>query len=1153
MLESSGDGDGIEVVGKHGVAAATVAREHVPGSRSAEQVYRLIKLLTARGGFFASFFCRETLVEVCQHLEYRKVPPGTSLLKEGDIYIVAVGRLRIACDGRSAGQEGSHCEQADKDDSMESSVPLMRCSQLASGISLSKSQMIRRHLSEPARTPQSTSASKRERAGLRLVAAAASTSKLHDLTAKARESEHMRLKPCRSSPAFTAFTAHAPQKKPPASSEAAAAPAAIKSPSGTARKHDPLEGRLHLPLLDVMKSLADGVERDHRTEQPGHFGGVFDRFTARIQGALGVHGLGDYPGASSSHQEDDCAVASSHSRRAGTAIVHSSSEVNVLGKESHSEAADTARLSSGSSDLSRSDTVQAIEASARRMSQTNLDFSAAALASAHSYTKASEATAGQVVGVRASFHAEPHDWTATALDECELLALKASTLRDFVELERQKRRAVRENALIKSAGSLRTADRDKLDRLIECFRSSSHRRGAVLCWEGEARTAQPETDKLQIIVEGRVRAVKAWKRAETGSEGSRPSTAREGALRRGANIPSGQDVGTLLPGHIINGASQLLGASEPFTVVVDSAELTIISAARSELSRLAGTGVYESLRTAAEEFARWHEQRVPALSKRQRFAGGLQSSAPRRESGLGGSAVKALPTSILHGYRETRSKLVPIPPKMSKPLEDSAVSELLQGRKGHARAARGGIGHLRQRRYVVNPKEQLECQDSNDRHEGDMVPAECESRRASSSRADVASVQDSGGDECSPNQCVTTAQSPRGLEAASPCFSQCNSLFMGSLLLDSTLAPEDSASLPSNTIEARRISHTTPSHSRQIEKEAAGQLLKRQHMNMSLLPSSLEHLVVRGDKAEMVRVGPISPLHISTMGRPPSSASTSRQLLGSAKIFTMEAEEAQNDVDVEDSRFSSKQSTEQSEIDDSFWISGGQPPCGRLPAHNVSVASAASAAPANLSDRSLPATVRVDQRRPQSDPLSGLVPLMQSQLNHLDEAFQLLRTIGGRELLERESMHALEESQVSTMAADDLGHASMSVDDVWQQMFSVMSSVDSTQSRRVAASRIINGDDAPAPKPLSAPGAIRQTLPPSPGAPRQSGALQQAPVIKPCRGGSSRDRRLQQKSAWKRLNPVAGWSGGRPLSEAAPLSVHSIEHFLEASHRRTPA
>jgi len=206
---------------------------------------------------------------------------------------------------------------------------------------------------------------------------------------------------------------------------------------------------------------------------------------------------------------------------------------------------------------------------------------------------------GYVLGASACISGKPHDATAKSLELCELLALSVEAFNAAVAKERLHRRRKRETHLLEAIPGLRALDRERMERVVECFRSSNHRRGAVLCWEGEVRVPHDDDDRLQVVMEGCVRMVKA--RTEV------PQIDFRG---RKEHIPLQKDVGTYFPGQIVNAHSQLLGSPEPFTAIADSAEVIILSATHSDLVRLGGSGLLDSLIVTAEEIIAVRDERL---------------------------------------------------------------------------------------------------------------------------------------------------------------------------------------------------------------------------------------------------------------------------------------------------------------------------------------------------------------------------------------------------------------------------------------------------------------------------------------------------------------------------------------------------------------
>ena len=238
---------------------------------------------------------------------------------------------------------------------------------------------------------------------------------------------------------------------------------------------------------------------------------------------------------------------------------------------------------------------------AASIQEDDLELAADAIATA--LAQDDEARQGQAIGVRACLAGKEHELTATTLEPCGLLELSGLVLRDCVEKERVLRRDAKQKVLLNLLPVLRTLDSEKLERVLDCFKESRHHRGSVLCWEGEERVKKDETDRLNVLILGRAKGLRLLP-----AEGAASASGSSPPLKS-ARTPRGpvhqQDVCTLMPGCMINSTSQFLGAPEPLTVVVDSAEAVTLSADHTELVRYmsaGGHGIVEVLTASAKDW-----------------------------------------------------------------------------------------------------------------------------------------------------------------------------------------------------------------------------------------------------------------------------------------------------------------------------------------------------------------------------------------------------------------------------------------------------------------------------------------------------------------------------------------------------------------------
>eukprot|EP00439_Symbiodinium_sp_Y106_P013490 s3539_g1.t4 len=243
---------------------------------------------------------------------------------------------------------------------------------------------------------------------------------------------------------------------------------------------------------------------------------------------------------------------------------------------------------------------------------------------------------GDIVAAVACLASQTHKWTALAGDGCELLALSASSLKRAVKRELSCRHSERTEKLLMALGHLRALDEDKLHHLAVASRSVLYRRGEVLCWEGDIRTPQSH---LEVLMTGEARRLRATaESANTAPSKDAPKLTRTRSTR---SLASMQNAGSLIPGQAANASSVLADCGEPFTVVVESAELLGLSVSWADLVRFVPATLLEELKGWALQRLAWHRTQISKLL--------LEVKQVETSSAHSGASKKLPERSLLNG------------------------------------------------------------------------------------------------------------------------------------------------------------------------------------------------------------------------------------------------------------------------------------------------------------------------------------------------------------------------------------------------------------------------------------------------------------------------------------------------------------------------
>jgi len=657
-----------------GMCGARIAKNTLPGKRSERDVQSLMRLFKFGCSFFAGF-SQSVLEEICQCVRYAAMPVRTVLFHEGDapsyVYMIATGRVKLTTEsGNAPNVRVSRLDMleygSELSPELDTAAPTNNGSRLKKNFSslTSQQRLIFKGLREDAELKMKSLSS-----GTKFRAAAAS---LGGPSLKAMFQRPMiNFNVCRTtpeSPLSSVVVVEACSRSASPSSYADAHEEASAPPTAHSKSKQ-ATGPLSAPLTDVIRSLA--AERRHspaawegRRQQKGAlsgFGGAFKCFGKRVDVALKDKSRPDFKADSSSVG----AVSNRKTRRRQSKFMDSSMDqlpnlpgVNLLNfDEADPTPIDSPNRPEETLHLDDTNPSSEVATSAAGKRITGRTFFqkcrtktlvAQEMSSlAKETTQSTEMRPGHCVGVDACFNDVPCEATAMTTTPSELLVLSFDEFRACTEMERLRRRGDREDALFAAVPTLRAHDKDKIDRLADCFTSSCHRRGTVLCWEGGTRTPNAEDDRLLLIVEGQARVLREY------SEQSR----QDGEPAVGGR-PLVQNVGLLIPGHVINGASQLLGITEPYTVIVETAVAVILSASHSELARLAGCGILESLRDAVRDLARWRDQRIAKI-------GSVLPLQQLRSDAVGDMPHCATVDKVRDWLLESRNR--PVPPPDSGP------------------------------------------------------------------------------------------------------------------------------------------------------------------------------------------------------------------------------------------------------------------------------------------------------------------------------------------------------------------------------------------------------------------------------------------------------------------------------------------------------
>lgn len=216
-----------------------------------------------------------------------------------------------------------------------------------------------------------------------------------------------------------------------------------------------------------------------------------------------------------------------------------------------------------------------------------------------------QVSCGTILGAAACMAGSNHNWRAIAGRNCQVLVMNSKYLGRSINKELIRRRSERQQMLLNALGGpLKTLDEEKLQNLATAARTILYRRGEVLCHEGELRSPQLSQSRLQVLMLGEARCLRTEEKASK----------RAGFQLGSRWMAAMQSAGTLLPGHAVNGASILADEPEPFTVVINSAEVLVMSLAVSDLARVMSLPLMEQLKATALERLAWRKGRVNGVT-----------------------------------------------------------------------------------------------------------------------------------------------------------------------------------------------------------------------------------------------------------------------------------------------------------------------------------------------------------------------------------------------------------------------------------------------------------------------------------------------------------------------------------------------------------
>jgi CRP-like cAMP-binding protein len=232
-----------------------------------------------------------------------------------------------------------------------------------------------------------------------------------------------------------------------------------------------------------------------------------------------------------------------------------------------------------------------------------------------SNTCIAELKEGDVFGEQGFLTNDRRSATIKTLGNCELLGIDRDTFTSLMRSELMKKQAERMQFLRRWLPAVEELPQAALEKLTLHFRDDRKTRGALLCIEGDEREQNTDGDRLKVIVEGQAKVVRGGLWAQKAAKKQLDGLGVEGSAafeptwaQRG-----GMAIETLLPGQIVNASSQLLSETEPFTVIVDSAEMLLVSIANVDLVNRTPQGIVEGLRATAELQRHWRSQRSSQL------------------------------------------------------------------------------------------------------------------------------------------------------------------------------------------------------------------------------------------------------------------------------------------------------------------------------------------------------------------------------------------------------------------------------------------------------------------------------------------------------------------------------------------------------------
>eukprot|EP00928_Gymnodinium_smaydae_P054293 TRINITY_DN38099_c0_g1_i1.p1 TRINITY_DN38099_c0_g1~~TRINITY_DN38099_c0_g1_i1.p1 ORF type:complete len:1238 (+),score=118.50 TRINITY_DN38099_c0_g1_i1:25-3714(+) len=575
-----------------GVEAVKAAKSIPPGARTPEALDTLGKLVRASERFFTEL-SKECVEDLCQNLEYVQASAGTALSSEGSsptyLHVIAVGQVRLAryaqddrctdlSDDGVKPPEQSYTFLDLEEVGAESIDPVARPTRV--------SRIFRRH-SAIARKPCETISKVQPTTTRRAEDARSEEIPVRERIAAA----------CRSAGKSTESRAVADLFTTARSSGADENTKARTSQLGR------IGGRvsklqLQADVMERRKSEIEGICRSNRLDRP------MREFLAMLVGEDPLS-LGESVVSSPS-----CSAAASEVQNLASATSSSGTKMFAARGSFSSLAEEPAIVEEDGIEEALEDPDVAIEQQREPLATTLLGM-------------------GRFLGLHAILEGLTYDAVASAVSDCELLRISVGTLLEIFARERRRRAREREQIFSKMSGSDR--EQTRLNKGATFFQSARHRRGTVLCMQGDVREPGSESDRLLVLVSGRARAVREYRPPAS----SKPQKSRLSTLKLGCNPRSvtQRDVAYISPGGAINDISQVLGREEPCTIIVESAEAVVMSVANADYCKYVTSGAAEALRITAEQWLAYVLERIEKLDgSMEAYVAQCKNMTPRESS-----------------------------------------------------------------------------------------------------------------------------------------------------------------------------------------------------------------------------------------------------------------------------------------------------------------------------------------------------------------------------------------------------------------------------------------------------------------------------------------------------------------------------------------